>query len=120
MRTNLDRWLSNRTMRHEVRCVHLPHLLPACVGKPVSLRNHPQGWLWMVPCPNDRALEVMVAALKLSRRGYTVDTVHRKDWWARLLNPRGRSLTYDLIWGGIQVGCLGWGVLALAGKLGLL
>ena len=120
MKTNLDRWLSKRTMRHEVRCVHLPSLTPACVGRPVPLRNNPQGWQWMVPCPNDRALEVMVAALKLSRRSYTIDTFQRTEWWARLLNPRGRSLTYDLVWGGLELGGLGWGALALASKLGLL
>jgi hypothetical protein len=120
MKTRLDHWLTNLSLRHEVRCIQLPKLMPACVGRPIPIRDNAQGWRWLVHCPNDRTLEVLLAALKLDRRGYTLDTFNRKDWWARLLNPRGQSLTYNMLWGGLKLGCLGWGAFSLAVKFGVL
>jgi len=107
-------------MRHEVRCIHLPSLIPACVGQPIPLPVINQPWRWLVHCPNDEALEVFLAALKLSRHCHTLDTFVRKEWWARLLNPRGQSLTYNMVWGGLKLCGLGWGAFTLAVKIGVL
>lgn len=123
MKTRLDHWLSNLTLRHEVRCTHLPAYMPACVSEPIRLRPNGTIWQYKVACPNDRALEVFIATLKRSRLSYDLETISRTEWWAKLLNPRGSSLTYNVVWGGFNLAVLGglvWGAVSLAVRMGAL
>ena len=117
MKTHLDHLLTNLTMRHEVRGVCLPKLLPLGV-RVVQLPGSAGVWRHVVHCPNDQLMEQVVASFRRARLGYKLETYPRKEWWVKWLNPKGRSFTYSLVWNlGVLSGAV-WGSVNLARYLG--
>lgn len=102
-----DHFLRQRALRHEVRCLVLPKLLPP--GVRVEKVTAPgQHWRYVIHAPNDRVTETVLARMTTERLGYKLDSVYKDAWWVKFVISReSRSFTYSVLTGGLRAAVAG-------------
>jgi len=106
MLTPFDHYLRQRALRHEVRCLVLPKLLPPAV-RVENVTTVGQHWRFVIHAPNDRAMETVIARMTTERLGYKLDSFYKDAWWVKFVISRDRSFTYSVVTSGLRAAVAG-------------
>jgi hypothetical protein len=107
--TRLDRYLRERFVYEtHVYTLRLPESIPAGAIAEELPESPGRKFRHRFILRNDKAVGALIESLRNGNQMFTTRVVDREAWYVPLLAPKGKSVTWWLIWAGVSaVGIFG-------------
>jgi len=97
--TRLDRWLLEHFVHEtQVYTMREPSELPSKVRHEELPEKPGQKFKHLYATRSTRKAELLIASLKNDGQMFTTRVVDRKVWYAPILGPKGKSVTWWVFW----------------------